>query len=297
MVKTLDGGINFFNTADAYAGGQSEEMLGGALGARRKDVVIATKVGFRTGKDLIHTGLSRRHIIASAEGSLRRLATDYIDVFPVHRQDPVTPLKERSNHWTFWCVRGKVRYIGFSNWQTWMAAKAVGIQQAHGRERFRAGEIYYSLIGRDLEHEMVPFAEDAGIGIMVWSPITGGFLTGKYTREDPTGGGGRLTGFDFIPFDREWGFKVVECLVEIAASLKAKPSQVALAWLLSRKQVASVLPGASKLGQLLDNIGAADLKLEPDVLKSLDERTAQAKPYPNWYNEKTGDGEVTAALS
>jgi aryl-alcohol dehydrogenase-like predicted oxidoreductase len=195
---SLDRGVNFFNTADAYANGDSETMLGRALGARRQDAVIATKVGMRTGEPLLRSGLSRRYVLNAAEDSLRRLGTDYIDVYLAHRPDPHTPLEETVDAFDLLVRQGKVRYVGFSNWPAWQAAKAIGLQKTSGAAPFCAAEMYYSLVGRDLEHEILPFARDAGVGIMVWSPLAGGFLSGKYTRADPTGGGGRLTGFDFI---------------------------------------------------------------------------------------------------
>ena len=177
--KTLDSGINFFNSADGYTGGQSEEMLGKALGARRKDVVVSTKCGFRSGEPLLHQGLSRQQSLASAEGSLKRLGTDYIDVYLVHRVDPHTPVEETVDALDHLVRQGKVRYVGFSNWPAWMAATAVGIQKQHNYARFRAAEMYYSLVGRDVEYDIVPFLENAGVGMMVWSPLAGGFLTGK----------------------------------------------------------------------------------------------------------------------
>ena len=191
-------------------------MLGKALGARRKDVVVSTKCGFRSGEPLLHQGLSRQHILASAEGSLKRLGTDYIDVYLVHRVDPHTPVEETVDALDDLVRQGKVRYVGFSNWPAWMAATAVGLQKQHNYARFRAAEMYYSLVGRDVEYDIVPFLENAGIGMMVWSPLAGGFLTGKYTRENPQGDGGRLTGFDMLPYDREKGHTVVDKLREIA---------------------------------------------------------------------------------
>src|SRR5690242_10982004 len=258
--KTLDSGINFFNTADGYTGGQSEEMLGKALGTHRKDVVVSTKCGFRSGEPLLHQGLSRQHIMASAEGSLRRLGTDYIDVYLVHRIDPLTPVEETLDALNDLVRQGKVRYVGFSNWPAWRAAEAVGLQRQNGWARFRAAELYYSLVGRDVEHELAPFTQSAGIGIMVWSPLAGGFLTGKYTRDNPQGDGGRLTGFDFLPYDREHGHKVVDQLRVIANAHQASPAQVALAWLLAKPHVATLLIGANKMAQLEDNLAAADLK-------------------------------------
>jgi aryl-alcohol dehydrogenase-like predicted oxidoreductase len=295
--RALEAGVNFFNTADAYAGGQSEEMLGRALGERRRDVVIATKVGNRTGDALVHQGLSRHHILAEAERSLRRLGTDYIDVYLVHRLDPYTPLEETLEALDALVRAGKVRYAGFSNWPAWLAAKAVGLQREHGWARFRAAEMYYSLVGRDLEHDVVPFAQDAGVGVMVWSPLAGGFLSGKYTRQNPGGDGGRLTGFDFLPFDRERGYDLVERMREIGAGHDASPAQVALAWLLAKPHVASVLVGASQPRQLDDNLRAASVVLAPDELAALDEMTAPTPLYPNWFNERIVDAPVRDALA
>jgi aryl-alcohol dehydrogenase-like predicted oxidoreductase len=294
--KALDAGVNFFNTADAYTGGQSEQMLAAALGARRKDTVIATKVGFRTGDALIHTGLSRQHVIASAEESLRRLKTDYVDVYLVHRVDKYTPIEETLGALNDLVRAGKVRYAGFSNWPAWLAAKALGVQKMNGWAEFQAAEMYYSLVGRDIEHEIVPLALDAGIGIMVWSPLAGGFLSGKYSRENPQGDGGRLTGFDILPFDRERGYALIDVLQEIASNHKASPSQVAIAWLLTRPGVASVLVGANKLGQLEDNLAAASLTLSPDESSRLDEMTKPPAIYPNWFNSNVFDQQAKNAL-
>jgi len=295
--RALDAGVNFFNTADAYANGQSEAMLGQALGKRRRDVVIATKVGQRMSEALIDQGLSRQHIIASVQASLQRLGTDYIDVYLVHRLDPYTPLEETLEVLDAVVRQGMVRYIGFSNWPTWLAAKAVGLQREHGWAQFRAAEMYYSLVGRDLEYEMIPFAQDAGIGIMVWSPLAGGFLSGKYTRENPGGDGDRLTGFNFIPFDREHGYDVVDKLREIGTRHKASPAQVALAWLLSRPAITSILVGASKISQLDDNLGAASLELGTDELAELDKLTEPRAVYPSWFNAAIYDAPVRDALA
>jgi aryl-alcohol dehydrogenase-like predicted oxidoreductase len=296
VAKAIDAGINFFNTADVYTGGQSEQMLGKALGGRRKDVVIATKVGFRSGEALIHQGLSRRHILDSADESLQRLGTDYLDVYLVHRMDPLTPVEESLEALDFLVKQGKVRYVGFSNWPAWFASKAVGLQKQHGWARFRAAEMYYSLVGRDIEHEVVPFVKDAGIGVMVWSPLAGGFLTGKYTRENPAGDGGRLTGFDMLPYDREKGHTVVDRLRAIGQAHQASPAQVALAWLLAKPYVTSILLGANKMSQLEDNLGASVVQLTAAEIAELDEITAPGAVYPNWFTARTADVPVKAAL-
>lgn len=297
IARTIDSGINHFNTADGYTNGQSEEILGRALGARRKDVVISTKVGFRTGEALLHQGLSRQHIFASAEGSLRRLGTDYIDVYLVHRFDPFTPLEETLDALNDLVRQGKVRYLGFSNWPAWRAAEAVGLQREHGWARFRAAELYYSLVGRDIEHELAPFTQTAGIGIMVWSPLASGFLSGKYTKENPAGDGGRLTAFDMLPYDRNLGYQVVDRLRAIGQAHQASPAQVALAWVLAQPHVTTILIGANKQTQLEDNLGAANLQLTADELADLDKLTAPAVLYPNWFSQRTADPVLSKALS
>ena len=296
VARAIDGGINFFNSADVYAGGESESILGRALGARRKEVVIATKVGNRMGSSLIETGLSRRHILTAADGSLTRLGTDYIDVYLVHKVDQLTPIEETIEALEHLVRQGKVRYVGFSNWPAWMAAKAVGLQREHGWSQFRAAEMYYSLVGRDLEHEVVPFVKDAGLGVMVWSPLAGGFLSGKYTRANPKGDGGRLTGFDFLPYDRERGYQLVDLLHSIGARRGATPAQIALAWLLTRPAVASILVGASSVKQLEDNLGAIAVHLESEDLAQLETATKPTVLYPNWFTERVVDSKVYQAL-
>jgi aryl-alcohol dehydrogenase-like predicted oxidoreductase len=296
VARALDAGVNHFNTANGYGDGESERLLGKALGARRKDVVISTKGGFRTGEALIHQGLSRQHILAAAEDSLRRLGTDYIDIYLVHRTDPCTPVEETCDALDALVRAGKVRYVGFSNWPAWMAAKGVGAQERHGWARFRAAEMYYSLVGRDLDHEIVPFVQDAGIGVLVWSPLAGGFLSGKYTRENPQGDGGRLNAFDFLPVDKERGYTIVDAARNIAAAHGATPARVALAWVLAKPFVASVLIGASKVGQLDDNLGAADLTLSSAELAELDKLSALPQIYPQWFASLTGDPLVKKAF-
>ncbi|HLY42062.1 MAG TPA: aldo/keto reductase [Terracidiphilus sp.] len=292
----LEAGINFFNTADAYAGGQSETMLGKTLGGKRKDVVIATKVGFRTGDALVHTGLSRHHILGSAEESLRRLGTDYIDLYLVHRVDPYSPIEETLEALNDLVRQGKVRYIGFSNWPAWRAALALGIQRQNGWAEFKAAEMYYSLVGRDVEHEIVPFALAAGIGLLIWSPLASGFLSGKYTRQNPQGDGGRLTAFDILPVDKERGYDLLETMKQIAAAHRATAAQVAIAWLLTRPAVSSVLLGASKPSQLEDNLAAVNWSLNEDELRQLDEATRPTAIYPNWFNERIFDAQAKEAV-
>jgi aryl-alcohol dehydrogenase-like predicted oxidoreductase len=297
VARALDEGINHFNTADVYTGGQSEEFLGKALGNRRKDVVISTKVAFRSGEALLHQGLSRQHILASVEGSLRRLNTDYIDVYLAHRLDLHTPVEETADALDSLVRSGKVRYIGFSNWPAWVAAKTIGIQRQNGWARFKAAELYYSLVGRDIEHELAPFAQDAGIGIFVWSPLAGGFLTGKYTRENPKGDGGRLTAFDMLPYDKEKGYQLVDRLRALAVEHGATPAQIAIAWVLSKSFVSSVLLGANTLAQFEDNVRAANVRLRPDDITALDEFTTPAPIYPNYFNARVVDEPVRQAMA
>lgn len=294
--KSLEAGVNFFDTANGYAAGQSEVMLGRALEGRRQDVVLATKVGFRVGEALTDAGLSRRHIIASCEASLRRLGTDYLDLYILHKEDPYTPLEETLETLDALVRAGKVRYVGFSNWPAWKAATAVGLQESNGWARFCNGQMYYSLVGRDVEHDVVPFMEYAGLGMTVWSPLAGGFLTGKYTREKMKESEGRLSGPDFLPTDKELGFRAVERMREMAESHGASIAQVAIGWLLAKPVVSSVIVGASKLGQLEDNLKAAELKLTDAEVVELDAMTAPTALYPHWFNRNLVDSKHREAL-
>lgn len=294
--RALDAGINIFDTADAYTEGRAEVMLAQALGPRRKNVVISTKVGFRMVPGLLHTGGSFQHVVAATEASLRRLKTDYIDLLSIHRLDPYTPLEETARALENLVQRGLVRYAGYSNFNAWQSQKLLAYQQRMGYSPLIAAQMYYSLLGRDLENEVVPFCKDAGIGIVVWSPLAGGFLSGRYTRQDPTGGKGRLADFSFLPSDREKGYDLIERMRAMAANHKATVAQLALAWLLAKDYVSVILLGASNVRQLDDNLGALEVKLSGAELKELDELTKPASVYPNWFQERTGDPEVGKAL-
>jgi aryl-alcohol dehydrogenase-like predicted oxidoreductase len=294
--KSLEAGVNFFDTADSYAGGQSETILGEALRPRRQELVIATKVGFRSGEILTQAGLSRRHILASCEQSLKRLNTDYIDLYIVHKEDPFTPLEETLEALNDLVRTGKVRYLGFSNWSAWKAATALQMQKERGWAQFSSGQMYYSLVGRDVEDEVAPFMRYAGLGMTVWSPLAGGFLSGKYTRENLKDSENRLAGFDFLPFDKEAGFSVVEKMREIAARHEASAAQIAIAWLLAKPVVSSVIVGASKSHQLEDNLKAADLKLSDAEVAELDAITAPTPLYPKWFNANLIDPKQKAAI-
>ncbi|MBB6733809.1 aldo/keto reductase [Cohnella zeiphila] len=294
--RALDAGVNFFDTADAYADGQSEEMLGRLIGKRRQDVVIATKAGNRMGPGLVRSGLSRKHLLAACEESLARLNTDYIDLYIVHKTDPFTPLEETLEALNDLVRQGKVRYIGYSNWPAWLAAKAVQMQRERRWATFVNGQMYYSLIGRDLEHEAIPFMQDGGVGLTVWGPLAGGFLSGKYTRDNLNDPDKRLSGFDFLPHDKEWGFTVLDTVRGIAERHGATPAQVSLAWLLAQPHVDSVLIGASRLSQLEDNLKAAELTLSREEFSQLGELTRPEPLYPNWFEAKTRDAVVESAL-
>ena len=297
IAMSLDAGINFFDTANMYAEGQSEVMLGKLLGEKRRDVIIATKVGFRSGTAIMNAGLSRSHIFAACDASLKRLATDYIDLYIVHREDVFTPLEETLEALDALVRAGKVRYLGFSNWPAWKAATALQIQKARGLAQFTSGQMHYALTGRDVEHEIVPFMRYSGVSMTVWSPLAGGFLTGKYTRETLKEPANRLSGFDLLPFDKEMGFKLVDRLREIGKAHDASVAQVALAWLLAKPVVASIIIGATKKHQLEDNLGAMKVRLTEAETTELDRLTAPVTPYPNWFTERTTDALHKEALA
>lgn len=279
--KALDAGINFFDTADVYHAGESEVLLGRALGARRDDAVIATKVGMRAGPELLATGLSARHIQLSIDASLARLGTDRVDVLICHRPDPLTPLEETLGALDAVVRSGKARYLGFSNWPAWLAAKAIALQRAGGLAPFVTGQMYYSLVARDIEAEYVPMARDAGVGTMVWSPLSSGFLSGKYTREDPGGQGGRLASLDLLPFDREQGHAIVDVLRDIAAERAVPVAAVALAWVLERPTVATAIMGLSSPAQFDANLLAAGIALSQEEAGRLDAASQRPLPYPH----------------
>ncbi len=294
--QALEAGINFFDTADAYASGQSEQILGAALRGRREDAVLATKVGFRTGDALVRSGLSRRHILWSVEQSLRRLGTDWIDVYIAHREDPYTPLEETLEALDAVVRAGKVRYLGFSNWSAWKAAAALEFQRANGLAAFSHGQMHYSLLGRDVERDVIPMLQRYGAGMTVWSPLASGFLSGKYTRQTLADPDIRYAGFDILPFDKEHGFAVVDKVRGIADAHDASVAQVAIAWLLAKPAVTSVLLGASRPHQLADNLGAADLVLAAEEVAALDAATPLAPVYPNWFVERMSDTALADAL-
>lgn len=282
MVGTaFDAGVNFFDTANMYGFGKSEVMLGKALGKRRSDAIIATKVYFTTKTEINALGTSRLSIMREVEDSLKRLGTDWIDLYQVHSFDPTTPLEETLRALDD-CVRqGKVRYIGLSNFAGWQIARADGLARLLGTERFCSVQAYYSLVGRELERDILPAVRDLGIGVMVWSPLAGGFLSGKYTGGES--GEGRRKKFDYPPVDPEKGDRVVEVLRAIGADHDASPAQVAQAWLLHQDGVTTVIVGARKHEQLVDNLKIVDLQLSAEELSRLNDASRLTPEYPNYH--------------
>ena len=279
--RSLDEGINFFDTADMYSSGESEEILGRSLKGRRQDVVIATKVRGRMGPGANEVGLSRLHIIQAAEASLKRLGTDYIDLYQIHRSDPETDIEETLIALTDLVRSGKVRYIGCSNMEAWELMQALGTSERRGLEAFKCTQSYYSLVGRDLEQQTIPLIQDQGLGLLVWSPLAGGFLSGKFTREESPDGTRRAT-FDFPPVNKEQGFDIVDVMRPIAEAHDASVAQIALAWLLHKDAVTSVIIGAKRMDQLEDNFGSVDVTLSDDEMAQLDEVSKIPLGYPAW---------------
>lgn len=300
VAQAIAVGINFFDTANNYSAGHSEEMLGRALGSRRKEVIVATKLGMRTSNALTDAGLSYRNVIAAAEASLKRLGTDYIDLLQLHVADPLTPFEETARALDHLVQRGLVRYVGHSNFSGWEAATFLQIQHQHNYAPFVSAQMYYSLLGRHIEYEIVPFLRHSGQGLLVYSPLAGGFLSGKYTREKQGRDEGRLASFDYLSMlfaDRELSFTVVEKLRETAAAHReATPAQVALAWLLAKSSVTSIIVGASNLRQFSSNVAATDLRLSPEEIEALDALTTPAPLYPYNFVARGGDYVVRQAL-
>lgn len=294
----LDAGINLFDTADRYGFGYCEEVLAEGLGSRRDEAVIATKVFARVGDGPNDLGLSRRHIVRSCEGSLRRLKTDYIDVLQMHGWDGITPLEETLSALDALVQSGKVRYIGTSNWSAWHIMKALGISDRDHFVRYVSQQIYYSLQGREAEYELVPVAIDQGVSIVAYSPLGGALLTGKWTRTGtPPKATRRTVGWPDPPiYDEEKLWTIIETLVVVADEKEASVPQVALAYLLGKPGVASLLLGARKDSYLTDNLAASDLTLSVEEMARLDEVSAPDLIYPYWwqakYNERLGEADL-----
>jgi aryl-alcohol dehydrogenase-like predicted oxidoreductase len=295
-----DAGVNLFDTADVYSSGLSEEILGKALGSDRDEVLIATKARLPMGDGPNDAGASRHHIIRSAEASLRRLGTDYIDLYQVHEWDGHTPLEETLRALDDLVRWGKVRYVGCSNYAAWQLTKALWTADRHGLTPFVSNQLYYSLQARDIENEIVPLAIDQRIGILVWSPIAGGLLSGKYRRGAEAPPGSRhLTEWSEPPvYDEDKLYDTIEELVAIGADLGVSAAQVALAYTMAKPAVTSLIVGARTEQQLADNLAAADLTLTSDHMERLDRVSAQPLPYPLWHqansaSERFGPAEST----
>ena len=280
----LEKGINFIDTADVYSLGQSEEFVGNAVKGRRGELVIATKCRLPMSDDFNRSGASRINIIKGVESSLKRLKTDYIDLFQLHGWDSHTPLEETLRAMDDLVRGGKVRYIGFSNYLSWQGAAALGMQQRLGLDRFVTAQMYYSLVGRGLEHEFISMAEYHKIGILVWSPLAGGFLSGKYERGRGAPEGTRFAeNGNFVPFDRERGWRVLDAVRAVAERRRVSAAQVSLAWVLTRPAISSVIIAARKKEHLEDNIAAVELQLSDEDVRELDAAGDEGlTPYPKW---------------
>ena len=280
--RSLDAGVNFFDTANVYSEGQSEELLGKALGARRPDVIVATKVRGRMGEGPNQIGLSRVHIMQECDASLRRLGTDYIDLYQIHGHDPETDIQETLGALNDLVRAGKVRYIGCSNLTAWQLMKALGISRQQGLAEFISTQSYYSIAGRELEREIIPLIDDQGLGLLPWSPLAGGFLSGKFTRDGEDDPEARRTTFHFPPIDKTRAFAIIDVMREVATAHEVSVAQIALAWLLHQPSVTSIVIGAKRLEQLDDNLGSVDVTLTDAELERLNTVSALAVEYPGW---------------
>ena len=285
----FDAGVNFIDTADVYSEGESETIVGQALaklGLPREDLVIATKVRVRMGPTPNRVGLTRVHIMNEIDASLRRLQLDHVDLYQIHGVDQVTPMEETLRALEDLVRSGKVRYIGVSNHAAWQIAKALGISDRHDWNRFESVQAYYSIAGRELEREIVPVALDQGLSILVWSPLAGGLLSGKFKEDSSGPEGARRTTFDFPPIDRPRAFRIVEAMRPVAAQHGVSVARVALAWVLRQPGITSVIIGAKSQEQLADNLAAAQLQLSMDELAALNEVSKLPREYPGWMFER-----------
>lgn len=298
LVETaLKAGVNFIDTADVYSEGQSEVLLGQALrdlNVKREDVVIATKVRSRMGPGPNDVGLSRGHIMDAVAASLKRMKLDHIDLYQVHGADLVTPIDETLRALDDLVSRGLVRYIGCSNMAAWQIMKALGTSARHDYARFETIQAYYTIAGRDLEREIAPLIDDQNLGLMVWSPLAGGLLSGKFGRNTATPNDARRITFDFPPVDKDHAFDVIDAMRPIAKAHDVSVARIALAWLLHQKAVMSIIVGAKTVEQLNDNLAATDIKLAPDELAALDKASALRVEYPQWMLNRQHTGRVPA---
>ena len=293
----LDAGVNLIDTANVYSDGASEEIVGQALDGRRDDVLLATKARFPMGAGPNDAGLSRHHLIEACEASLRRLQTDHIDLYQLHEWDGQTPLEETLAALEHLVQTGKVRYVGCSNYAGWQVMKALSVAALTGLPRFVSQQVYLSLQERAAEYEIVPSALDQGLGLLIWSPLAGGLLSGKYRRGQPPPAGSRRAGeWDEPPvYDEDRLHDTVDVLVEIAAGHGVSPARVALAWLLARPGVTSLIIGARTDEQLADNLAAAELELSAGEIQRLEEVSRPPMIYPFWHQAKTAADRLSAA--
>ena len=293
----LDAGVNLIDTADVYSDGAAEEIVGEAVADKRDDLLLATKVRFPMGDGDNDEGLSRHHILRGCEASLRRLRTDWIDLYQVHEWDGMTPLEETLEALQLLVDQGKVRYVGVSNYAGWQLMKALGVSEREHLPRFVSQQIYYSLQERSAEYELLPLAVDQGLGTLVWSPLAGGLLSGKYRRGQEGPEGSRHVGEWSEPpvYDEDGLYDTIDVLVEIAEAHSVSAAQVALAWLLTRPTVTSVIVGARTDEQLADNLGAAELGLSPDELGRLETVSRPDLLYPYWHQMMSAADRLSAA--
>ena len=290
--QAVDAGINFIDTADVYAGGASEQITGQALRnlkVPRESVVIATKVFGETGPAANARGNSRGHILDGVKASLKRLQLDHIDLYQIHGFDPATPIEETVRALDQLVRQGHVRYVGVSNWAAWQIAKALGIAERLGLSRFESLQAYYTVAGRDLERELIPMLASEGVGLMVWSPLAGGLLSGKFGRDLKGHEGSRRTTFDFPPVNRDRAYDCIDAMRPIAQAKGVSVAQIALSWLLHQPQVTSVIVGAKRPEQLADNLAATEVSLSADELRALDEVSRLPAEYPGWMFERQGE--------
>jgi aryl-alcohol dehydrogenase-like predicted oxidoreductase len=291
MKTVVDSGINFIDTANVYSYGLSEKLLGQSLkdtGISRNELVIATKVRGRMGEGKNYVGLSRFHIFQSIDESLQRLQMDHVDILYVHGVDPRTPMEETMRALNDVVLTGKVRYIAVCNWPAWMVMKAIGIAEKHGWNKFIGLQYYYSLSSRDIEREVLPLALDQNLAVMPWSPLAGGFLSGKYTRNNEKAGDSRRDTFDFPPVNREKAYDIIDVITEIGKRYDVSAAQIALAWVRLQKGVTSTIIGAKNVAQLKDNVDSTNVTLSEDDLKKIGEVSALPKEYPGWMVERQG---------
>ncbi len=298
VARALDAGVNFIDTADVYSEGLSEEITGRALqasGRKRSDVILATKAFGQVGPGPNDRGASRAHLMDAVKASLKRLGTDYIDLYQIHGLDPVTPVEETVRALDDLVRQGHIRYVGVSNWPAWKIMKALGVADQGGFTRVASLQAYYTIAGRDLEREIVPLLLSERVGLLVWSPLAGGLLSGKYDRDGKGPEGARRVSFDFPPVNKDRAFACVDAMRPMAAARGVSVARIALAWLLHQRAVTSVIIGAKTVDQLDDNLAATEVTLTTEELGRLGEVSALPPEYPGWMLERQGAGRRPAS--